>query len=254
MSGISQVTLHPWCRDIPRDEAVRASEDGRSGPLPTLEECIERQTARPCGGADPAPLGGEPGGAANGLRTERVTLEVTHHCRFPLKEWLLEMVEEVTSDPGESVRVVDESAPAANGAARTEPDAWGVRRNGLVDCVTHRLFRSMAERSVEQFGGTVIPLYAAPQAASGWLTAEEREALTWWCGSVQPVDIGQLNDWCAAIRNLLARSSPPKVELPECPYDGYTMLTAEYVWCNCVAVFTAALAAAGVTVKEVGRE
>ena len=34
---------HSWCRDIPRDEAVRAAEDGRSGPLPTLDECIERQ-------------------------------------------------------------------------------------------------------------------------------------------------------------------------------------------------------------------
>ena len=53
---------------------------------------------------------------------------------------------------------------------------------------------------------------------------------------------------------LLARSSPPEVVLPECPYDGYTMLTAEYVWCKCVAVFTEALAAAGVPVKEVGRE
>ena len=31
---------HPWCSDPARDEAVRASEDGRSGPLPTLEDCI----------------------------------------------------------------------------------------------------------------------------------------------------------------------------------------------------------------------
>ena len=31
-----------WCRDLSRDEAVRAAEDGRKGPLPTLEECIER--------------------------------------------------------------------------------------------------------------------------------------------------------------------------------------------------------------------
>ena len=31
---------HPWCSDPARDEAVRASEDGRPGPLPTLEEAI----------------------------------------------------------------------------------------------------------------------------------------------------------------------------------------------------------------------
>ena len=29
-----------WCKDIERDEAVRAAEDGRSGPLPTLEKAI----------------------------------------------------------------------------------------------------------------------------------------------------------------------------------------------------------------------
>ena len=36
-----------WCRDIPRDEAVRAAEDGRSGPLPTLEEAIAAASPLP---------------------------------------------------------------------------------------------------------------------------------------------------------------------------------------------------------------
>jgi hypothetical protein len=31
---------HAWCHDIARDEQVRAAEDGRTAPLPTLEECI----------------------------------------------------------------------------------------------------------------------------------------------------------------------------------------------------------------------
>jgi len=31
---------HAWCHDIARDAAVRAAEDGRTEPLPTLEECI----------------------------------------------------------------------------------------------------------------------------------------------------------------------------------------------------------------------
>ena len=48
MAGISTITifvaLHPWCRDVARDEAVRAAEDGRLGPLPTLEECISSIT------------------------------------------------------------------------------------------------------------------------------------------------------------------------------------------------------------------
>jgi len=29
---------HAWCSDAGRDAAVRAAEDGRDGPLPTLEE------------------------------------------------------------------------------------------------------------------------------------------------------------------------------------------------------------------------
>ena len=44
MTPISNVTifvsLHSWCRDTKRDEAVRAAEDGRQGWLPTLDECI----------------------------------------------------------------------------------------------------------------------------------------------------------------------------------------------------------------------
>jgi hypothetical protein len=31
---------HAWCRDPSRDERVRAAEDGRTAPLPTLEEAI----------------------------------------------------------------------------------------------------------------------------------------------------------------------------------------------------------------------
>jgi hypothetical protein len=31
---------HAWCRDVARDAAVRAAEDGRTGPLPTLGEAI----------------------------------------------------------------------------------------------------------------------------------------------------------------------------------------------------------------------
>jgi hypothetical protein len=33
---------HAWCRDPSRDERVRAAEDCRDRPLPTLEQCIEQ--------------------------------------------------------------------------------------------------------------------------------------------------------------------------------------------------------------------
>lgn len=47
--------------------------------------------------------------AADGLRTERVTLEVTHRCVQPLADWLLQAIDQVLVDPGENVFVMDSS-------------------------------------------------------------------------------------------------------------------------------------------------
>ena len=93
---------HSWCRDIPRDEAVRASEDGRSGPLPTLEEAIVAVTERRLVDAG----GGE--NVTGGLRTERVTLEVTHDLDAPLGEWIVQVIDESLGFD-ETVRVVEET-------------------------------------------------------------------------------------------------------------------------------------------------
>ena len=98
-----------WCRNIPRDEAVRASEDNRQGPLPTLEEAIagvtERRPFQPGGG----------GNVTGGLRTERVTLEITHDATDTAAEWPWKNIlagDDVWGfwpDKGESVRVVEEA-------------------------------------------------------------------------------------------------------------------------------------------------
>lgn len=47
--------------------------------------------------------------AADGLRTERVTLEVTHRCVQPLADWLLQAIDQVLVGPGENVFVMDSS-------------------------------------------------------------------------------------------------------------------------------------------------
>jgi hypothetical protein len=88
-----------WCRDIPRDEAVRAAEDNRPGPLPTLEEAIDAVTER----RPP-----EPGGSGNvtGLRTELVTLEVTHNNPWDINHWAWDYI--LRLGKRESVRVVEE--------------------------------------------------------------------------------------------------------------------------------------------------
>jgi len=89
------VTIHPWCHDPARDEAVRAAEDNRTGPLPTLEECIDNIASK---GDDMA---------TNGMRTERITLEVTHDLDARLSDWIVEVIDE-SLGLMESVRVVDE--------------------------------------------------------------------------------------------------------------------------------------------------
>ena len=102
-----------WCRDVQRDEAVRAAEDEREGPLPTLEEAISGVTER----RPP-----EPGGGGN--VTGRVTLEITHDGTWGHPSswpWFnSSFLAWVRSRRGELVRVVEESAPAASGAAGTE--------------------------------------------------------------------------------------------------------------------------------------
>ena len=132
MSG-QQLDRHAWCRDIPRDEAVRAAEDGRSGPLPTLESVIAEPFAEPAKCSPAVSESGEgqsglltervterrppePGGGENvtgGMRTERVTLEITREAwrratpTLP-DNWAFAAREAgITFLPGESVRVVD---------------------------------------------------------------------------------------------------------------------------------------------------
>ena len=106
MSGAERCSIngtdHPWCLDPARDEAVRMAEDNRPGPLPTLEEAISGVTER----RPPEPRGG---GNVTGLRTERVTLEVTHDLDAPLGEWIVQVIDESLGFD-ESVRVVDNTA------------------------------------------------------------------------------------------------------------------------------------------------
>jgi hypothetical protein len=326
---------HSWCRDITRDEAVRAAEDGRSGPLPTLADVIAEPFAD---SAKCSPTVSEMGGTQSWLRTDRVTLECVHRFKQHPSVWDWWRLMELR--PGESVRVVEEvhfddlaqvamerdaairerdqgkefwmgelrsrtaerdaararvaeleaqvadcnillgdrwrkavyavtgeSAPAASGAAGTEvasaePLAWGVMSSADPP---HRVWlhweQELAERWARQkqcdYNAqlTVVPLYAAPQAAKGWLTAEEREAVEWFCGSPKAISTEQCDRWKDALRDLLARSSPPEVVLPVL-HTRSEVNEANHkspcLWFRRPDVIEA-LAAAGVTVKEVGR-
>ena len=117
---------HAWCQNVPRDEAVRAAEDGRECPLPTLEEAIagvtERRPPEPGGRgnvtsfAEPAkcsPTVSETGEGKSGLRTERVTLEITRpkFANYPTSAFEFmwgHLLRDVVKGDRESVRVVEE--------------------------------------------------------------------------------------------------------------------------------------------------
>ena len=131
---------HAWCHDIARDAAVRAVEDGRNRPLPTLGEAIAasfpcaacggygmdhrcKESCEECDGEGRAMLpksvsassAVEHENKGDGMRTERVTLEVTHDLDARLCDWIVEVVDE-SLGLMESVRVVNEPklAPDAN--------------------------------------------------------------------------------------------------------------------------------------------
>jgi hypothetical protein len=107
--------------------------------------------------------------------------------------------------------------------------------------------REKASKCAELITDEVVAFFQEPPQPRGWLTGEEREALEWWGGKDCPVSHGQVNAWRGAIRNLLARSSPPEVVKPnEKHYHHITCSSRDADW-------IAALAAAGVAVKEVGK-
>ena len=313
---------HAWCQNIPRDEAVRASEDGRSGPLPTLEKAISAVTDR-----RPVDAGG--GENVTGLRTERVVLEITHSepTRADSWGWGNRLCPWLRS--GESVRVVDthaeevaqsvawegardayrgricrltaerdaairerdtlraqritqaltadrfaaavqeadrlrarvaelESAPAASGAAGTaavssEAVAWGFTyANGSTDGRFYNS-RALAEEAVPN-DGTVVPLFAAPPPASGWLMAEEREAVEWLSQLDQPQYLDGTRKHARVAQALLAREWPPEVVLEDFTPDAICNLHPLYLagWNQCMALAKRSICAAGVPVKEVG--
>ena len=252
-------TDHPWCFDPSRDEAVRAAEDGRSGPLPTLEECIAGVTER----RPPDPRGG---GNVTGLRTERVSLSLArmgeliderdaairerdefrraltaendHALRIKAE---LERIK-AELDELKDIIVASESAPAASGAAGTEVVAWAILRGGHFIVAT--VNEVAANESCKDYGGTVVPLYAAPQPAPGWLTAEERKAVEYfsefWDENIVPAE---WNEMAAKLRSLLARSSPPEVVRPN-KTTGHEYRDDQWV---------RSIIASGAKVKEVGR-
>lgn len=300
---------HSWCRDIPRDEAVRAAEDGRDGPLPTLEAVIAQPFAEP---AKCSPAVSETGERQSGMRTERVTLEVKHGNSLNFRDW-----PSLKTVFGESVRVVEEAIPPApqSRPAETRQTSAGMvlggpwfpasdkpaqppppapprahrgsgvfdangeshleAQRGVIDTLTRQRDAAIRERDehkeeyyklraeritqaltadrfaaavaeADRLRARVAELESAP-AASGWLTESERGALE-RAFDLLCDDDGD-NPLAGRVRRLLARSTPPEVVLPG---DSDRFRYGDDAIANRDRQWLAALAAAGVTVKEVG--
>ena len=268
-----------WCKDIDRDEAVRAAEDGRDAPLPTLGECIEAVTKTMSEKARGEEM-------KQGMRTERITLEVTQFNNSgykPASEWDWEFfLRGQALTHGESVRVVEEAHFDDLAQVAMERDAAIGEREEL-----RRSFlrseesgtRLVAERDasrddadklrarVAELRAKLAPHanavggsnHAAPPQPRGWLTEKERALVQSWerhytLGAHYAQSPSRTNDIAAEMgklaevcRSLLARSSPPEVVLPTVfsrSNLGDRLLVEQQV--------RQALAAAGVAVKEVG--
>lgn len=121
------VQNHPWCRDVSRDEAIRRAEDAAAAdrtPLPdhrdlpaAVAELRERVAALEDHFADAGkmvtPSKPAPVPTADGLRTERVTLEFQVKGSPP-NQWpwsyIISRSDAIKMRPGESVRVVEDRA------------------------------------------------------------------------------------------------------------------------------------------------
>jgi hypothetical protein len=224
---------HSWCRDVQRDEAVRAAEGGREGPLPTLEEAISGVTNR-----RPVDAGG--GGNVTPAASGAAVTDVAEIARLAF-------------DAG-----------------------WGSSRDGFnAECAFDHL--APKESTFEGKGGEpyeklkresvakIMSEAASGAAGTGWLTAEEREAVTLAaqqapeCDFVTTVEGKWINK---TLTDLLARSSPPEVVRPgpwkDAGGPGHPQVSwqpfLDTVTGRRDAEWLAAIADAGVPVKEVGRE
>jgi hypothetical protein len=149
-------------------------------------------------------------------------------------------------------KIAAKALEAASGGGEGEPVAWGVveHRGGPIIVATPY------EDEANQYAGTVVPLYRQPPQPRGWLTEEEIAvcvSLRHYCQNIFQASGLSNYLWrgrAIVLEGLLARSSPPEVVLPK----GRTGLNdiEDKTWINRNELL-AALTAAGVAVKEVGR-
>ena len=182
---------HAWCHDVASDAAVRAAEDGRTGPLPTLGEAIASPFAE---AAERSSTVSETGDGQSGMRTERVTLEVRHDLDARLSDWIVEVVDE-SLGLMESVRVVDEPS--------SDADAEVLRRA----LATSEIKRLNAEGERDAFCGRVAEAAKlAPDANAGGGLNHAEEEIERLRKEIKRLKEEKAADWKACSESALAAS------------------------------------------------
>jgi hypothetical protein len=193
---------HAWCSDPPRDAAVRAAEDGRDRPLPTLKEAIARagQFIPP-----EAPQG-------------RKCTERERQAASGGGEWEMSRAGQIESSDGTNTpKCPERDNLAASGVGEGEPVAWeydiptphGTGRG--VSNLDPRKHPEVWQQGTGVPATDARPLYRAPPQPRGWLTDKERESIDRAIRTVEMFD-GFDRTLTKSLRALLARSSPPEVE------------------------------------------
>jgi hypothetical protein len=222
---------HAWCKDIERDAAVRAAEDGRDRPLPTLGECIDGMFPKSVSASSPVEQ--ENKGDGIGV-TESLSVDARGEEMAQVNfADAAERSSTVSDADGLRQRVAE--LEAASGGGEGEPVAW------MVEWTDHAELYGSKTQAERAAAGDVVPqpLYRQPPQPRGWLTEQERDLIAGITDDDEYTEEGQ-----DIAKGLLARSSPPEVVLPqEWGNVGRDVVVVK-------SEVIDALAAAGVAVKE----
>ena len=197
-----------------------------------------------------------PAAGTEAMRELRDAAVCLPHCGGERLQRAIAAAERLLTQP---LPAIPASDAAGTGHVLSEVLAWGVMvdREAEVLCVPFTV-REAADHFVRLNGVNeslrVVPLYAAAPASPGWLTPTEREAIMYLIANrsqfaPQTPHEERRNAASRVCHDLLARSTPPEVVMPSVYQRsslGDSLVALEQV--------KAALAAAGVPWKEVGRE
>ena len=254
-----------WCHDIPRDQAVRAAEDGRSGPLPTLEEAIAAITQRGNDMATKAEIqAADYRAEATSERTEGVTERrppdprgrgnVTGHADTGAN----------TGDRGWHRKQWDDAVGIiCDGGSWGRGNSFDVAKIGALmiwadkemrQTVGLRSMLDAAIRERDALKDIIVASESAPSASGAAVLAEI--AAAFGCDPDDDADLVEsarllVKERDDAVAKAASGAAGTEVVLPECPFTPESTHTMG--WWEAIGKVKKALAAAGVTVKEVGR-